>query len=135
MRQYTRYASDMPIACRRDDNRTRERKYLQNIGQGGLCFYSRARLNKGTVISIEIPVNTPVFRSDGVVVWCKGQDPNDYEIGVQFQDLTIESGARIIEEICHIEKYKQDAFEKDGRKLTSEEAAAEWISTHIELLP
>jgi hypothetical protein len=33
----------------------------------------------------------------------------------------------MIEQICHIENYRQDQFSKTGELMTSEQAAHEWI--------
>ncbi len=34
----------------------------------------------------------------------------------------------MLEQICYMEEYKKEILDKDGRVLTSEEAAIEWIT-------
>ena len=41
----------------------------------------------------------------------------------------------MVEQICHIEQYKQDVFEKDGRRLSGEQAALEWIEKYATDFP
>jgi hypothetical protein len=36
----------------------------------------------------------------------------------------------MVEQICFIEHYKNEMLETQGRKLTSEQAAAEWIENY-----
>ena len=42
----------------------------------------------------------------------------------------IEQHHRAIKQVCHIEQYKKDIKEKEGRRLTSQKAAIEWIAKH-----
>ena len=135
MREYIRHPSDIPIDFHKVEDESLERECLLNISEGGLCFHSERKLREGSVILIEIPVRAPVFKIAGVVVWCKQHDQTDFEVGVQFQNITVESSVRIIEEICHIEHYKKEILENEGRDLTSEQAAAEWIEKHADTFP
>ena len=50
-----------------------------------------------------------------------------YEIGLQFDDPEQLYQLRMIEQICHIEHYRQQVEQQEGRHLTSEQAAKEWI--------
>jgi hypothetical protein len=34
----------------------------------------------------------------------------------------------MVEQVCHIESYKQQILKSEGRKLSPEEAAVEWVS-------
>ena len=133
-RHYKRYLSDIPISYRLNDVSGDSYEYLLNIGAGGLCFRSRAALPKGSLIDIEIPVNRPALRATGVVVWCREQEP-DYEVGVQFQDAGTRFTRRMVEQVCQIEQYKHRVLEQDGRSISGEEAALEWISRHGNELP
>ncbi|MBA1333327.1 pilus assembly protein PilZ, partial [Candidatus Endoriftia persephone str. Guaymas] len=39
------------------------------------------------------------------------------------------------EQVCQIEQYKQQILEQDGRKLSGEEAAMEWIENFADRFP
>jgi hypothetical protein len=42
---------------------------------------------------------------------------------------------RMVEQVCHIEQYKKELFEDEGRALTGEQAAMEWIKRFAEGFP
>jgi hypothetical protein len=41
----------------------------------------------------------------------------------------------MVEQICHIERYRNDVAQREGRQLTAEEAALEWISRYASSFP
>jgi PilZ domain len=126
MRSFIRHPSSVPIDFQLEELVTDGSEYLKNVSQGGLAFHSTRTLEPGTTIRIKIPLVSPVFQAIGKVTWCHPLD-NDFEIGIQFLDENDSFRARMVEQICHIEQYKQEAFNQDGRQLSSEEAAVEWI--------
>lgn len=126
LRQFIRHPSDIPIQVELESVVSSRQEYLHNISAGGLCFRSRIALPPGTIIRIRIPLVRPIFQCSGRVVWC---EPNgdEYDVGVQFEAATAAFRLRMVEQICHIEQYKREAA-REGRILTSEVAAMEWIS-------
>ncbi len=42
---------------------------------------------------------------------------------------------RMVEQVCHIERYRADVLEREGRALTGEQAAEEWIKRYAEDFP
>ena len=68
------------------------------------------------------------------VAWCR-KDNEHYEIGIEFLDRDEATSARIVEQVCHIEHYKQEVRESEGRDLSSEEAAREWIKRFAASFP
>lgn len=134
MRQYLRHPSDVPIAYRLGEIVADRGLYLRNIGKGGLCFLCRAAIAPGAGIHVEIPVAEPVFKADGVVVWCE-PTADCYEVGVRFEGLDAEYGLRMVEQICQIEHYRHEIFKSEGRVLNSEAAALEWIEKFAARFP
>lgn len=128
MRRYIRHPSDIPIYyCLNDaDDKGGHPERLRDVSNGGLCFTTDSPLNKGRSIHIEIPLSTPPFAADGVVTWCR-RDDGRYTVGVAFDELTSLFALRMIEQICHIERYRAAVLKQEHRHLTSEEAAREWI--------
>jgi len=104
-----------------------QQEFLHNVSSGGLSFYTDQWLEPGSALHIQIQVQPPVFEADAIVVWCH-KDGNGYQAGLQFNDSDVVYSMRMIEQICHIEQYKNEIYAKEGRKLTSEEAAKEWVS-------
>ena len=76
----------------------------------------------------------PVFQAMGRVSWCRPEG-NGFEIGIEFLNKDDMFSARMVEQVCHIEEYKQEVLLKEGRNLSSEEAALEWIKKYAKDFP
>lgn len=133
-RRFLRHPSDIPISYSLRELVADRSDYLRNIGEGGLCFTSHTAIEPGMCIHIEIPIAEPVFRADGVVVWCRPAH-DVFEVGVRFEGVDVEYGLRMIEQICHIEHYRQQILARDGRELSGDEAAMEWIRKYAARFP
>ena len=134
MRNFIRHPSDIPIVYKHGDAVEYTKEYLKNIGHGGLCFRSKVSIEVGTTICIQIQIRKPVFEASGIVTWCN-KDDGQYEIGVIFSDEHTEFGVRMVEQVCHIEHYKKEVLEKEGRTLSGEEAAIEWVNKNAASFP
>jgi hypothetical protein len=136
MRLYLRHPTDVPISYRLGDLVADRKDYLRNIGRGGLCFHSRIPIAPGARIHIQIPIAEPVFKADGVVVWCHAAAGGGaYEVGVRFEALETEYSVRMVEQVCQIEHYRHQVLKAEGRDLTSEQAAVEWIQKNAASFP
>jgi hypothetical protein len=134
MRSFIRHPSNIPIDFQLEDVVEQGTDYLKNVSHGGLAFNCKSELPVGTVIRIKIPLVKPVFEAIGRVTWCRS-DTDCFEIGIEFLDEDDRFRARMVEQICHIEQYKNDVFDREGRKLTGEEAAVEWITKYALQFP
>ncbi len=126
MRSYIRHPTDVPIELSPAGRLCEEHSRIKDVSVGGLSLKSDTALEIKTLIKIRIPLVEPPFETHGEVVWCK-KTTRAYEIGVQFIDEQDAYAARMVEQICHIEHYRIKVKESDGRDLTIEEAAQEWI--------
>ena len=134
MRKYIRHPADIPLEFELGDVVANRREYLKDVSEGGLSFRSAEYLEPGSTIMIRIPLRNPVFETEGVIVWCrKGTDA--YDAGVNFTDSSSEYRVRMVEQVCHIAHYKAEVLEKEGRELTGEEAAVEWITKYAKDFP
>lgn len=132
MRAFLRHPSDIPIEINRNDHKAGE--HLHNVSFGGLAVESHEYLARDTLVRIRVPAITPAFAASGKVIWCKKRNGN-YEVGIQFleeEDLYL---ARMVEQICHIEHYRNKVRETEGRHLSGEEAAREWIQKYAHDFP
>lgn len=129
MRSYIRHPSTIPLDFHLEEVVQGGTDYLKNVSQGGLSFYSKIHLDPGATIHLKIPLINPVFEALGQVTWCN-QEGNHFEVGVQFLDQDDMFRARMVEQICHIEEYKRKVYEEEGRRLSGEEAAKEWITKY-----
>jgi len=134
MREYIRHPSDIPIKYHIQGLDAGHTDSLKNISAGGLSFRSSVEIKENTPIIINIPVVKPGFRVKGVVVWCHPSN-NVYDIGVRFLDKETEFRVRMIEQICYIEHYRKEVLLNEGRRITSEQAALEWIEKFAQDFP
>lgn len=134
MRQYLRHPTDIPLHFQLTDQTASRQQPLRDIGHGGLCFHAREPLPPGTVLSITIAPHGPPFRAEGTVVWCRPAD-SGHDIGVRFADEETGFAVRMVEQACHIEHYKREVLATEGRRLSGEQAAAEWIERYAEDFP
>ena len=134
MRKYIRHPSDIPIEFSSIGLGIIRKEHINDIGNGGLCFSSKADISSGAEIIIRIAIRDPAFQARGVVAWSR-RVKDHFDIGVQFIDAETEFGVRMIEQVCYIEKYRREIFMKEGRNLSSGEAAAEWIAKYAADFP
>ena len=137
MRQYIRHPSSMPIEFAVSNKNRHEEHYrekLTDVSTGGLSFYSAHKISPGKIVHVKIDVKPPPFNADGIVIWCHRVD-DGYRIGLRFNDDDVAYSLRMIEQICHIEHYRGEVLRNEGRHLSSEEAAVEWIDRYAASFP
>ena len=125
-RRFIRHTADVPIEVRAVPGDTAVVQQGTNVSEGGLAFVSDTCLDTEGTIEVRIPEVEPPFEAHARVVWCRPEDGR-YLVGVQFLDASDTFKARMVEQVCTIEKYRRDVREQEGRELNSQEAAAEWI--------
>jgi hypothetical protein len=133
-RAYERHDLDIPIVIDLGAVVHNKREYLNDISIGGLSFKSALRVHKGAFIHIKIPLVKPVFEAKGKVVWCRKAGVY-YNVGVKFMHIADAFRLRMVEQICHIEKYKKEICARKGKEITGEEAALEWIKRYAKYFP
>ncbi|MGH1461593.1 MAG: PilZ domain-containing protein [Neptuniibacter sp.] len=101
----------------------------RDVSAGGLSCHSDKLLSPGEFVEVEISLEEPPFKTIGHVIWCT-RDNGGYLIGIGFSDMATAYAIRMVEQVCHIEEYRQKVMSEQGRELNSEEAAVEWISQH-----
>ena len=135
MRQFIRHPVDVPIEVRTDDAGPVSAFHTHDISAGGLAFVSGVPVDPGARIGIRIPYVQPAFEAQARVVWCHPNAEQGYELGVSFLDVQDAFHVRMVEQVCHIEDYRKGVLRTEGRELTAEEAAAEWIGKYAEAFP
>jgi PilZ domain-containing protein len=135
MRQFIRHPSEVPIEIRCAADGGYVRRCSRNVSFGGLAFASDTAIEPETIVALRIPNLRPVFEvATARVAWCQNEG-SQYAVGVQFLDSEEAFRVRMVEQICHIESYRQDVAQREGRQLTAEEAALEWISRYASSFP
>ena len=126
MRSYIRHPTNVPIELSPADHMPGHLSCIKDVSVGGLSLKSSRELELKTLIKIKIPLVEPPFETVALVVWCR-RAYRDYEVGVRFIDEQDAYAARMVEQICHIEHYRVSVLEHEGRDLSAEQAAKEWI--------
>ncbi len=134
MREYIRHPAEIPIEFQLDSPSPNHNETLANISRGGLAFHSHTALTVGAVILIRIMLRQPAFQARARVAWCHTSDAG-FDIGVELLDPDDAYRARMVEQLCHIEHYKQMVLHTQGRNLNGQEAALEWIDKFAEQFP
>ncbi|MDH4274583.1 MAG: PilZ domain-containing protein [Gammaproteobacteria bacterium] len=132
MRRYIRHPTDVPIEVSKNDFFSRE--HLRNVSRGGVAFYLHEALPIGSDVLIRIAVVEPVFEVPARIVWCRKKD-DYYDVGAELICDDDVFRLRMVEQICHIEHYKREVKQLEGRVLTGEQAAREWISRYAASFP
>lgn len=131
IRKFIRHPSGVPIQVTldfaEDENDETVDQTITNVSLGGLAFISQKPIELLERVRICIPVLNEDNYLVGNVVWCE-KVGSGYEIGIEFEKSKDVFRLRMIEQICHIEHYRKEVEESEGRELNAQEAAKEWIS-------
>lgn len=105
-----------------------------NVSFGGLAFLSSACPAVGEILRLRIPTVKPAFEARARVAWCRPEAEN-FLVGVQFLDATDAFRSRMVQQVCSIESYRREVQQREGRALTTQEAATEWITRYAGRFP
>ncbi len=128
-----RHPSNIPIEVLEGQSDA-GRHAMHNVSFGGLAFNAAAPLELGSVVAVRIAFVRPEFSTTARVAWC-AKVGTRYEIGVEFLEATDVFRARMVEQVCHIEHHRQQVLKIEGRELSSEQAAMEWIAAYADTFP
>jgi hypothetical protein len=107
---------------------------LTNVSCGGLAFHSDQALPPGRFVRIRIAVVRPPFEGRARVAWCRREGAH-FGVGVTFVEDVDRFRLRMVEQLCYIEQYKRQVLAQEGRELSGQEAALEWIARHATVFP
>ncbi len=82
-RKYTRYPVDTSVSFEIDHIIGEHQLYLQDAGQGGLCFNAHGCIRCGTHINVKIPESET---APGKIVWCHPVDNGQCRLGLKFEN-------------------------------------------------
>jgi hypothetical protein len=133
LRVYVRHPSEFPVELQAGTDRERRRERLRDLSEGGLCCRSSVAFETGERVRIRILVPTPGFEAEGRVAWCRAYD-NGYRVGIEFAAPGDAFKARMVEQVCHIERYHRQQV-AEGRDLSEEQAAVEWVGKYAARFP
>jgi hypothetical protein len=135
-RKFIRHPSDIPIIIEHEEAGFSPGvgQRLKDISFGGLAFESDREVMEGELLKVSIPVVNPAFEIRARVVWCRNIEDR-FDIGLEFVEPEKVYRARMVEQICYIEHYRHEVYEHEGRTMTGEQAALEWIQKYAGEFP
>ncbi|XLX38509.1 PilZ domain-containing protein [Ectopseudomonas mendocina] len=134
MRKFLRHPSDMPVELVLRRQACIPRQRLNNISLGGVACNSLRGFRRGTSVELRIPLLSDQARYPGVVAWCRRQE-NDYLVGIAFIDEDTLFRARMVEQVCQIQHYRQLLERESGQPIAIEQCAQDWIAKHAAEFP
>lgn len=100
----------------------------------GLRVRGRGYQSPGTVVTVDIEAGGERHRFDTqVVMVCPAE--RRFELGLWVEDPEAGYRLRMVEQICHIESYRRRVERREGRRLSTDAAAAEWIERYAAGFP
>lgn len=133
-RKYLRHTVHVPLEVHHVADSADSMEDGVNVSFGGLAFLSRSCPGIGDVLRLRIPTVKPPFEADARVAWCR-PEADKFLVGVEFLDAAAAFQSRMVEQVCAIERYRQEVQQQEGRALTTQEAAAEWINKYAGRFP
>lgn len=134
MRKFIRHPAAIPIELHMHNENSPNVEPLNNVSLSGLSFSSNREVEIGTWLKVCIPLVNPPFEAVVRVVWCQPQGDR-YDLGVELPNVEDTFKTRMVEQICHIEHYRKEVMQHEGRELSPEEAAMEWIEKYAAEFP
>jgi hypothetical protein len=133
-RAFLRHPSDVPIDVHAQPIQNRVGQRLMDVSLGGLACRSECEMDVGTHVDVSIELVSPPFQAEGEVAWCRRRNGH-HEIGIRFLQRDDAFAARMVEQICHIEHYRNEVMRLEGRVLDARTAAEEWIGKYAADFP
>jgi hypothetical protein len=134
-RKFIRHPSDIPIEYCFTDKPLCLLDSINNVSMGGLSFQADQYIEPNSWLHLHIPINDEHFEIEAQVRWCREREDKHYDVGVLFSSKNEAFSARMVEQVCHIEHYKREVLKTEGRHLSGDEAAAEWIEKYANQFP
>ncbi len=125
-REYLRHTVGVPLEVERLGEPSPLIEAGINVSHGGLAFLSTRCPQVGEILQLRIPTVEPVFEAHARVTWCRPES-GKFLVGVRFLDASDAFRSRMVQQVCSIENYRNEVREREGRVLSTQEAAAEWI--------
>jgi hypothetical protein len=130
---FIRHPEDIPLAFQLAERDSPWPLQLNSLHDGGMVFSTGTPVAIGVGIDMDISLHGETLKLHGCVTHCFELEGH-YEVGVQFHATTDHYTMRMVEQACHIEHYYR-ICRQEGRQLTLEDAAYEWINRFAERFP
>ncbi|MFY0677401.1 MAG: PilZ domain-containing protein [Neptuniibacter sp.] len=99
-----------------------------------LVCHSSTPFSSGESVAIHLPSVSNNDEVMGVVEWCNSSQQG-FELGIKFSDPNELMRLRMLEQLCFIKRYRNHVLHIEGRDLSDQDAALEWIAKYARLFP
>ncbi len=131
-RGYLRHPVEMPLAV--EAKRWDASATVQDLGHGGIRFLAAGEVTPGTWLTLTFTSLEGQPQVRARTVWCRPV-AGGFEVGAAFPAESDRMRARMMEQVLAIEAYRQRVAREEGRELSPEEAAREWVERHADRFP
>ncbi|MDQ7016473.1 MAG: hypothetical protein Q9N68_08880 [Gammaproteobacteria bacterium] len=128
------HPNNVSLHCQRLDRTARNPQAIQLCDSPQLCFNHSTALQNNTRLELMINIQDKTHCFQVVVINSQAQH-DGFHIQVGFESYNEAFRLRMIEQICHIETYREDVYQQQGRQLCYEGAAQEWIEHYASTFP
>lgn len=128
------HPAEIPIEVLPVDSGGGKRLSRRRARLPALVFDFPHKLHVGTTVTVSIPNVQKETQIRGRIIWLARRRCG-YIVGMAFLTENDAFRMRMLEQACHIEVYRKVIRACEGRELTTEQAAAEWISSHAADFP
>ncbi len=130
---FIRHPAELPIQFRHCQVTSRTPQHLDST-TCGLCFLSDSHVTKGAILEVSIPIRDWTYRFIGRVIKTCRLDAA-HKLWICFGSQADAFQARMAEQICQIEVYRNTVRKREGRTISSELAAREWVAKYAACFP
>ncbi len=131
---YIKHPSDIPLGYFLEPTSPYVSAHMLNKHEGGMVFQTNAPLPAGAAIDLRVRLNGTELRLHGIVSHCLLIADGHCDVGVKFAEDSEHYAMRMFEQACHIEHYR-NLLGHQGRELSPDEAAQEWIERFAACFP
>jgi hypothetical protein len=106
---------------------------VADLGDGGIAFPSPRELPLESVVDVSLPIGDRAFSLAGSIASCQPNPAGgQYRIGVAFLHPMMSFRMKLAEQVLRIHELRREISDEQGRHVTTEEAAREWVTRHAE---
>ena len=132
---FIHHPAEVPVKIAVSDNQFP----LQSIDETacmGVYIHTSTCYPVNSCVEVEINVQSPAFFAKGYISSSEPvKEGIGYETGIVFDCPETAFAVRMIEQVCYIEQYRQKVSLTEGRELTIDSAATEWITQYAANFP
>jgi len=130
-RKFFRHPISVPVQYREVSTETKASSLSVDVSDGGLSFKTNKPIEKGTCLSVMIPVNDELFSMKGYVAYSTPMsNGSGFRTGISFLDTVSKFRAKLAEQMLQIQSYQKKLEEKLHQQISEEEAAQRWVEKH-----